>query len=161
MKKLGLVLIAGIVAVVLAACSNTDAADSKTYNLDATGATLSDTTTVSNVSGTAVFTKLSATETQVTLTLANTVAGVSHPAHIHVGDKTDGGAIYVTLNSVNGTTGTSATNVTETDNGAAITYEQLIAYDGYINIHESADQLGIVVANGEVGSDAAGNSEAD
>lgn len=155
MKRIGLLLLAVTTALILAACDG--ALPDITYDLDATGATLSDGTTVSNVSGTAMFEKVSDTETRITLDLVNTVPGIEHPAHIHIGDTTDNGAIYVSLTPVDGDTGMSVTTVTQTDAGTAVSYEDLIAFDGYINVHESASALGVVVANGEVGLGVAGN----
>lgn len=142
MKRVTTIAVLFLVATVLAACSQ---GATRTYNLAATGAS------GTSVSGTATFEKVSATETRITLDLVGTQAGQTYPAHIHVGDVTPGGAIYVSLTSVDGSTGESVTVVTQTDAGAAITYEDLIVYDGYINIHLPADPS-IIVANGEVGA---------
>ena len=92
--------------------------------------------------------------TEISIALTGTPAGGSHPAHIHVGDATPGGGIYVTLGTVDGDTGASTIQVTNADagaGGAAVTYEDLIAYDGYVNIHLSAGDL-TVVAQGETGA---------
>ncbi|MFB0945972.1 MAG: hypothetical protein QMB24_07490 [Spirosomataceae bacterium] len=66
----------------------------------------------------------------------------------------EGGAIAISLNSVNGTTGMSKTNVAKFNNDAAVTFDQLLVYNGYINVHLSASQLGTIVAQGNVGSNA-------
>ena len=119
-----------------------------TYALDATGAAGTD------VSGTVTFEKVSASETRVTIELTGTPAGGMHPAHIHIGSNPPGGGIYISLNDVDGDTGESATLVTQTDAAAAITFEELISYDGYVNVHLSSDMLATVVATGETGFDA-------
>jgi hypothetical protein len=77
----------------------------------------------------------------------------------HVGSDPPGGSIYISLTNVIGFgddtgDGQSFTTVTETDDGTPVTYEDLIAYDGYINIHLSAENLATVVAQGEIGAGA-------
>ena len=87
--------------------------------------------------------------------LDGTPDGGMHPAHIHVGSVAEApGAIAITLNSVNGTTGMSMTNVTKFngEDGEAIDYSELLNYDGYINVHLSAEDLETLVAQGDVGS---------
>jgi uncharacterized surface protein with fasciclin (FAS1) repeats len=106
----------------------------------------------SGVSGTATFTKVSDTETEVAIALTGTPEDGVHPAHIHVGSNPPGGGIHIDLGTVDGTSGEGVKIVTETDAGDPITYEDLIAYDGYINVHLSATQLNVVVATGETGA---------
>jgi Cu/Zn superoxide dismutase len=110
----------------------------------------------SGVSGNAKFEKRKNGNTLITLTLSGTPAGGIHPAHIHQNSAAEGGPIVVSLKDVDGNTGKSLTNVEKFDgaSGAAVTYDELIAYDGYINVHLSAAQLGIIVAQGNVGSNA-------
>jgi hypothetical protein len=141
MKRVSFIGLLFILALVLIACPATTTPNpSKTYNLNAVGS--------SGISGTAKYEKLSGTETKVTLELTGTAAG-TYPAHIHVGDIPDGGGIYISLADVNGATGKSEKTITQTDAGEAITYEQLIDYDGYINIHGATAP----VAQGETGKD--------
>lgn len=114
----------------------------------------------SGVSGTATFQERENGETLVTLALEGTEDGDEHPAHIHMGAVADApGAIAVTLSSVDGATGVSMTNVaklddTEEEEGAAINYEELTDFDGYINVHESADNLETLEAQGNIGINA-------
>lgn len=145
MKKLSLVLLGLVAAFVLSACSS--ALPSKSFDLAATGAGGTD------VSGTATFAKVDDTTTTITVQLSGTPATGDHPMHIHEGDITPGGGIYITLTNVNGATGTSVTTVTQNNAEEAVSYEDLIAYDGYINVHLSAADLATVVANGEVGAE--------
>jgi hypothetical protein len=103
------------------------------------------------VSGTVTFTEISATATTVVITL---VGGDTehHPAHIHLNSAVEGGAISISLNPV--ISGTSTTTITMLDNTSAINYTQLIAFDGYVNVHESATNLGLIIAQGDIGGNA-------
>lgn len=103
----------------------------------------------SGVSGTAVFTKVSDSETLVVVAVEGTEDGASHPIHIHEGEPEDGGDIVVSLTTVDGDTGLSETTVSELG-GEPVTYEELISYDGYINIHLSAEDLATLVAQGDL-----------
>jgi len=126
--------------------------ESMTYDLD--------TKDVPGISGTATFAERLSGETLVTLDIDGTPAGGMHPAHIHAGAVADApGAILITLATVDGTSGMSQTNVSAfnaedgtANGGDAITYDEMIAIDGYINVHLSADDLGTIVAQGNVGS---------
>ncbi|WP_424963514.1 hypothetical protein [Ekhidna sp.] len=103
------------------------------------------------ISGTAIFEERVSGETLVTLMLENTPDGGSHPSHIHMNTAAEGGDIAVTLESVNGTSGMSKTNVSALDDGTMISYNELIDYDGYINVHASADDLATLAAQGDIG----------
>ena len=117
--------------------------ESKTYNLDEVGEF--------GISGTAKFIKNSDATLSIELDLQNTPAGGMHPAHIHLNTAAEGGDIALTLTPVNGNTGKSITTFTKMDNGTAITYQGLLDFDGYINVHLSADQLPTLVAQGDIG----------
>ncbi|GGW44482.1 CHRD domain-containing protein [Arenibacter certesii] len=106
-----------------------------------------------SISGTATFSERVNKQTLVTLELAGTTAGGIHPAHIHMGSVADApGDIVVSLTNVIGATGISKTNVAQLDAGGAVDYEALLAIDGYINVHLGADQLGTLIAQGNVGA---------
>jgi len=75
-----------------------------------------------------------------------------HPAHIHENDAATGGGIAFTFNVVDGDTGMSATQVAFLDDNSAITYDDILVYNGYINVHLSSSQLGTIVAQGNIGS---------
>jgi hypothetical protein len=106
---------------------------------------------VPNISGTAIFTKRVNGEALATIQLQNTPADGSHPGHIHLNTAAEGGAIAFTFNPVNGTTGTSKTNVAELDDGTPFLYDNVKEFDGYINIHLSVDNLATLVAQGDIG----------
>ncbi len=124
---------------------------SKTYTLNA----------VSNnaISGTAKFTKRVSGETLISIALTGTTAGVSSPAHIHLNSVAQGGAIAIDLTAVTGATGKSETSVSKLNNGTAITYDMLLNFNGYINVHQSATDLSTIIAQGNIGSNT-GNTSA-
>jgi hypothetical protein len=106
------------------------------------------------ISGTAKFTKRVSGETLVSIALTGTTAGVSSPAHIHLNSAAQGGAIAIDLTAVTGATGKSETSISKLNNGNAITYDALLNFNGYINVHESASNLSTLIAQGNIGSNA-------
>ncbi|MEK6478001.1 CHRD domain-containing protein [Catalinimonas sp. 4WD22] len=107
--------------------------------------------TEDSISGTILFEERENGFTKATITLDNTPGGGTHPAHIHQNTAAEGGPIAISFNPVNGSTGVSVTNIRSFDNGDAITYEQLLDYDGYVNVHESAENLGTILSQGDIG----------
>lgn len=118
--------------------------NSKSYNLL--------TKDVDGISGTILFEKSVGGFTVATINLNGTPDGGSHPAHIHANSAAEGGGILVSFNPVDGTTGTSRTIIRTNDAGQAITFEEIISMDGYVNVHLSANELGTIVAQGDIGS---------
>lgn len=110
----------------------------------------------SGVSGTVTFTKVDDATTMMAIELSGTMDGDMHPAHIHSGNASTGGPIVLDFNPVDGATGRSETTVTALNDGTPITYEELIAFDGHVNIHKSATELSVMLAQGNVGSNASG-----
>lgn len=104
-----------------------------------------------NIDGTATFLKLNDGTTSITIQLSGTPAGGTHPAHIHGNTAVEGGGIEISLQPVNGATGRSITIVRETDAGTPVSYEELLQYDGYINVHLSPNDLATIVAQGDIG----------
>ncbi len=107
---------------------------------------------VASISGKAIFKEYSDNTVTIELELVNTPAGGQHPAHIHFNSAAEGGGIALTLGTVDGDTGKSVIPVTELNDGTAINYDQLIAFDGYINVHLSSDELQTIVAQGDIGN---------
>jgi plastocyanin len=137
-----------LVPFVFSSCSKDDVpattvVNSKVYDLGAEGA--------SGISGTATFIEKSDATLSIELDLKNTPQGKSHPAHIHLNTAAEGGDIALTLNAVDGSTGKSTTTFKTLDDGSAINYQALINFDGYINVHLSADELAKLVAQGDIG----------
>jgi plastocyanin len=117
--------------------------NSKIYDLGAIGD--------SGISGTAKFIESSDATLSIELELQNTPQVGSHPAHIHVNTAAEGGGISLSLTPVDGATGKSTTTFSALDDGTAITYEGLLDFDGYINVHLSANELATIVAQGDIG----------
>jgi len=109
----------------------------------------------SGVSGTATFAKRKNGKTEITLSLQGTTAGGDHPAHIHANSVASGtGGIVLDLKNVNGGTGKSVTSANALNDATPITYDQLLGYNGHINVHLSATNLGTLIAQGDIGSNA-------
>ncbi len=105
----------------------------------------------SGVNGTVTFNELEDESVKITVSLEGTSAGNSHPAHIHNNSAAEGGGIAISLTPIDGSTGMSETIVTMKDDETAISYSELISFDGYVNVHLSADDLGTIVAQGDIG----------
>lgn len=105
---------------------------------------------VLGISGTATFTETSSTVTTIELTLTGAPAG-THPAELRMNSAVEGGAVVITLDPVddagNSTTVTSAK-----------TYGQLIAYDGFIQVHKSNSELDVILAQGDIGGNVITNT---
>ncbi len=117
--------------------------DSKTFVLGEVGD--------SGISGTAKFISNSDNTLVVELNLNNTNSGSMHPSHIHFNTAAEGGGVALTLGVVNGDTGKSTVSFTALDDGSAITYAELIDFDGYINVHQSASTMETLVAQADIG----------
>ncbi|WKN31050.1 CHRD domain-containing protein [Porifericola rhodea] len=125
--------------------------DSKTYDLGLM--------TEDSISGTLLMEKRKNGFTKATITLENTPNGGSHPAHIHQNTAAEGGGIAISFNPVNGSTGVSVTNIRSFDDGGEVMYDDLLEYDGYVNVHLSADNLGTVVSQGDIGQNELNGNE--
>ena len=106
------------------------------------------------VSGTATFTRRENDETLVVVELDGTTAGGDHPSHIHANAAAAGGGIVIDLSNVSGETGISRTNVTQLNDGTAITYDELLDFNGYLNVHLSSTNLPTLIAQGDIGQNA-------
>ena len=106
----------------------------------------------SGVSGDATFHKRMNGEALLVIDIMGTMAGDSHPSHIHMGDVNNPGDIVVSLNPIEGNSGMSKTNIAMQDNGSAIGYDDVLTYNGYINVHKSAAELQTLLAQGNIGS---------
>jgi len=117
---------------------------SKSYNLM--------TKAVPGINGTIIFEKNVAGYTVATISLNGTPDGGSHPAHIHANSAAEGGGILISFNPINGTTGMSKTLIKTNDAGQPVSYEEILNMDGYVNVHLSANALGTIVAQGDIGT---------
>jgi hypothetical protein len=109
------------------------------------------------VSGKAVIAENADHSFNVNITLQNTVKDTVMVMHIHNGSIAAPGTIAIPLTNITGTGGqatgvtlniTSGTSATGTN--VALTYDNIITYTGYFNIHYSAAQISNVVANGNI-----------
>ena len=107
-----------------------------------------------NVQGSASFIERTDNVVQIDITISGTQQGDNHPAHIHFESATEGGVIALSLNPIVGSSGTSTTEVTTLDNGAPVTYQELINFDGHLKIHLSESELGTVLSQGDIGGNA-------
>lgn len=113
------------------------------------------------IQGTITFTKESETSTLIRIELEGTEAGNSHPAHIHHNVASEGGGIAIGLNNVDGATRVSETTVTQTGDGTAINYEELLNFDGHANVHLSSTAMSTLIAQGNIGNNATANMPND
>lgn len=106
------------------------------------------------VSGFALFEKRVNGNTLLTISVTGTISGDFFPASINLSSiaTIGGGPVVKVLNNINGTTGKSYTNIRKLDNGMAITYENLLVYDGYINIYQTAIGFNNIICHGDIGS---------
>lgn len=79
----------------------------------------------------------------IDLVLYGAPSGI-HPAELLTNTVAEGGAVVVTLNPVD-ETGKSSTKVT------SLTYNQLVAYDGFIKVMKSAAEPLVILAQGDIG----------
>lgn len=103
------------------------------------------------ISGTVTFTETTSEVTTIVIEMTGGDA-VSHPAHIHVNSAVEGGSVAISLNPV--VNGRSTTEVTKLDNNAAISYAQLVGFDGYLNVHQSNSDLNTIVGQTDIGGNA-------
>ncbi|MEJ8803183.1 CHRD domain-containing protein [Pontibacter sp. H249] len=137
-----------ISTVVLTSCKDDDDSplplpDTKVYELESVA--------VETIEGTATFVRIDDRTTSITILLTGTPTGGVHPAHIHANSAAETGPIVISLNSVDGTTGTSTTIIQRDDAGNPVSFEDLMEYDGYLNVHLSEDQLDVIVAQSDIG----------
>jgi len=118
----------------------------KTYNIGTVG--------IFGVSGTALFEQRKNENTLVTISLDGIIPGEFYPATINLGSVATqgGGTVSKLLNSVNGTTGKSITNIRKLDNDLNITYNNWLVYSGYLNIYQTSVHAGNIIAQGNIGS---------
>lgn len=143
--------VACVMTVFMVGCSDDDdnnggpslTGQSKIYTLNS----------VSNpaISGTVKFAERSDHTTVVTIDLNGTASGTTHVAHIHENSAAETGDIIIDLSSIKGSTGMSETIVKELNDGTDITYNELLALNGYTNVHLSEANLATLIAQGDVG----------
>jgi len=106
---------------------------------------------VPGIQGTVTFFERLNGEALSVIQLDNTPENGVHPAHIHNNSAVEGGGIAFSFNPIDGTSGLSRTNVATLDDGSSFGYDDVINFDGYINVHLSVDDLATIVAQGDIG----------
>ncbi len=113
--------------------------------------------TGSTVAGKAVFAENADHSTNIQITLENTVKDTIHVMHIHNGGISSPGNIAIPLSDIKGTggqaTGTTLNIKTATSPGGAvvnISYDSLVTYAGYVNVHYSTAQTNRSISNGNI-----------
>lgn len=120
-----------------------------TYSLDAIS---NDGEVPNGVNATAIFQELSDNQTLVTLELndGSTESGLTHTAHIHNNDAETGGGIAFFLGPIDGLKGSPGNSVYVLD----ASFDDLLEFNGYINIHENNSNLGTILSQGNIGANA-------
>jgi hypothetical protein len=98
---------------------------------------------VLGVYGTATFTETSSSVTTIDITLSGATAG-THPAQLCKNSVVEGGIVVAILNPVDAN-GKSSTEITN------MTYNELIAFDGFIKIMKSDNDSDVILAQGDIG----------
>ena len=132
-----LILLTAGMALAQADIRTASPAQGATYTVSSVGG--------SGVTGQALVADFDGELTAVAVALDGTTPGAVHPAHFHAGDCGSGGGIEVPLTSIEGATGLSVTLVD-------VPYEQITSSDYYLNVHQSPEAMGTIVACGEVGA---------
>jgi hypothetical protein len=127
----------------------------KTYELSANSN--SGTVLPGGAAGSVTVQEVNADQSLVSLSLntgGSTGAGVSHPAHIHKNSVSEGGDIALYLSPIDGTDAAARSSKL-----VPRSYDELVTFDGYVNVHESVANLSTVVAQGNIGANADGSSD--
>ncbi|MBE0662402.1 MAG: hypothetical protein IH597_08035 [Bacteroidales bacterium] len=98
---------------------------------------------VLGVTGKATFIETSKSSTTIKIELFGSPDG-SHPAELRMNSAVEGGLVVVTLDPVVDN-GSSSTKVT------LMTYDELIAYDGFIRVAKSSSEPNVILAQGDIG----------
>ena len=120
-------------------------ATSRTFNLTAANA--------SGITGTVKMTKRVNGNTLVMVDLDGASDTGEYPVYIYNNNIANGGPIAVNLTTVRGTSGNvSYTNVYELNNGTALTYDNLNAFNGHVLVSASPAAPTTYVAQTNIGS---------
>lgn len=113
-----------------------------TYTIDAVSG--------SSISGTVTFFERKSGLAMVQVEVTGTVGGNSHPNHIHENSVATGGSIVLNFNNIDGATGISKTDAVKFNVGTAVTYAELLLYNGHVIVHHETTFS--PVAKGNIGS---------
>ncbi len=133
--------------------SDTNNPDSKDPVPDPVESVTYDLTSVndSGVTGTATLIRNNDGTSTIYIELENALDGV-HPAAVHYNSIAEGGAVAITLNECE--CQISETVITQLDNGTTISFDELMVFDGYLNIYQSEQSMDMIIAHANIGSNA-------
>src|SRR5690606_7720552 len=106
----------------------------------------------SGITGKATFTEDNNGTTSILIELDNTDTE-THPSYIRFNGDSEGGPVAITLKACTCSVGTTV--VTKLDDGTPINYDGLLKLDGHISIHESRNQMDLIVATANIGRNSA------
>jgi len=102
--------------------------------------------TAERIEGQVIIRERNDGSTQLEISLDGLAPQAQLPAYVHFNTALEGGGIAITLEPVDGNSGTSVTEVTQLDNGTPLGYDELIEFDGHLNSS--------LVAQGDIGANA-------
>jgi hypothetical protein len=153
--KVMLVAVSAVFSVVMYSCDKdddgvNDNVRSSEYALAAVGN--------SSVAGKVTITENMDKSFNVLVNIDNSVKDTVHPLHIHNGSINAPGGIAIPLASITGT-GAAAQSLTSNINSVTwpdstvhqITYDSIIKYNGYLNVHYSASRMDSLITQGNIG----------
>jgi hypothetical protein len=104
----------------------------------------------SNVTGMASLIRNNNGTTTIFIQLKNASEGL-HPATVNLGNTESNGSVAITLERCE--CEVSETIISKLDNGNPITFDDLMGFDGHLNIYQSPSD-GTVIAEANIGSNA-------
>ncbi|MEJ2003678.1 MAG: hypothetical protein P8X57_01655 [Cyclobacteriaceae bacterium] len=107
-----------------------------------------------NVFGQVILAEYSDGSVNFIIELNNTSSGNTHPAYLYFDNVLEGNDVRLTLEPVNGATGGSQLRTSMFDDGTPFTFAQLLTLDGHVKVHASENDLGTVLAAGDIGGNA-------
>ena len=146
--------IAIFIVLLFAGCNDNDNPDPGSNLPDLTGNSVTYnfvSSAGSSVNGKVVFAETTKNTTLVTFSITGGNPGGVLPVHIHQNSKIEGGGIAISLGDIDGSTGKLEVEVESMDDDNAISYDDLVDFDGHINIHESPSNLSNIVAFTDIG----------
>ena len=121
--------------------TNDDPVDSIVYVISGLGE--------SDITGEATFDRNEDNSTTVYIELINASSEI-HPTSINFNSVEEGGEKAITLNACE--CAVSTTIVATMDDGSPINYDELIDFDGHLNIYESEVLDDVIIAQSNIGS---------